>query len=126
MLRLTVTRQGPDQAELQVDGRLVEEEVPLLAAEGARLLLGSRQLVLGLAGLTYIDPAGLGLLASWAGPRLSLVGATVFIQHLLRRHGIGHSVGQIPGRACRVGGGPEPAGTAAASHTGGCDGAEPL
>ena len=64
MLRLTVTRQDPDRAELQVDGRLVEEDVPLLAAEGSRLLLGSRQLVLGLAGLTYIDPAGLGLLAT--------------------------------------------------------------
>ena len=98
MLRLTVRHQSPEETVLQVDGWVANEEAEVLAAEGRRLLRVSRRLVLELAGVAFIDAAGLALLEELAGPRLVLRDGSPFIQHLLERHGLRCEEGGEAGR----------------------------
>ena len=88
MIRLTVTAQSLDQAELGVEGALAGAAVLLLEGEGDRLLQQSSCLVLELNGVQFIDRAGLALLKRWAGERLVLRGGSAYVRTLLEYHGL--------------------------------------
>ena len=48
----------------------------------------SNRLVLDLGGVKFIDEAGLWVLKKWAGKRLVLRGATLFVRALLHAQGL--------------------------------------
>ena len=58
------------------------------SAEGVRHLQHSQRLVLNLDGTRYIDRAGIDLLRRWSEERLTLRGASPFVQTLLEIHGL--------------------------------------
>ena len=86
MLRFTIRSQTPEEAVLQVDGWIAEEQVSLLAQEVTCLLRLSRRLLLDLKGVVFIDRAGLILLQEWRGERVRLLNGSPFIRELLARH----------------------------------------
>lgn len=88
MLRLTVVSQSPVEVVLRVEGWVDEEDVALLEEEGERRLEEAGRLVLDLDGVKYIDPAGIALLRRWSGERLVLRGGAMFMQQLLKTHGL--------------------------------------
>jgi ABC-type transporter Mla MlaB component len=88
MIKLTVTHQNPDQAELGIEGTLAGAAVLLLEEEVIRLLQQSLSLVLELNGVQFIDHAGVALLKSWAGERLVLRGGSAYVRALLEHHGL--------------------------------------
>ena len=88
MLRITLVSQTPEEAVLQLEGWVDGEEVALLAAEGHRLLQAAQRLVLDLAGVKFIDAAGLALLQGWSGPRLVLRGDSSYLRTVLAASGL--------------------------------------
>ncbi len=100
MIRLTLTMQHPKKAVLKVEGKIVDTEVELLAAEGARHLQQARSLVLDLDGVQFIDAKGIELLRHWVSQGIKLHGGTYFVQNLLQAHGLGaeSTGGIVPNR----------------------------
>jgi len=88
MVRLTVVSQSSEEVVLKVEGWVDEESVALLEEEGERWLGEAERLVLDLDGVKHIDPAGLALLRRWSGERLVLRGGAMFMQQLLKTHGL--------------------------------------
>jgi ABC-type transporter Mla MlaB component len=73
---------------LKVEGWIAEEEVKVLEAEGEGYLQQGKRLVLDLAGVQSIDTAGIQVLQRWTRERLTLKGASPFVQALLEVHGL--------------------------------------
>ena len=88
MIRLTVRSQTPEEAVLQVDGRVTGENVAILEQEGTRLLGAAQRLVLDLRWVRFFDKDGLALLRRWPRERLVLRNASWFVRALLERHGL--------------------------------------
>lgn len=88
MLRLTVVSQSPEEVVLKVEGWVDEESVALLEEEGERRLGEAERLVLDLDGVKHLGPAGVALLRRWSGERLVLRAETLFMQQLLKTHGL--------------------------------------
>jgi anti-anti-sigma factor len=88
MLRITLQTQSSDEVVLKVEGWITGEEVKVLQEEGAHWLKRTGHLVLDLAGVRFIDRAGIALLQSWQGDQLALCGATPFVHALLETHGL--------------------------------------
>ena len=88
MLRLTVVSQSPVEVVLKVEGWVDEEDVALLEEEVERRLKEAGRLVLDLDGVKLIGPAGIALLRSWSGERLALRAEAMFMQQLLKTHGL--------------------------------------
>jgi len=88
MIRLTIRSQTPEEAVLQVDGRLSGKNVAILEAEGARLLGETRRLVLDLKGVRFINDRGIALLRRWSEERLVLRNGSPFVRALLEKHGL--------------------------------------
>jgi len=88
VLRITLMSQTPEEVVLKVEGRVSGADVELLEQEGARYLRDAGRLTLDLAGVRFIDEAGLALLQSWSKNHLVLRGGSAFIGALLATHGI--------------------------------------
>lgn len=88
MLRLTVVSQSPEEVVLKVEGWVDEEDVALLEEEGERRLEEAGRLVLDLDGVKHIGPGGIALLRRWSGERLALRAGAMFMQQLLKTHGL--------------------------------------
>lgn len=88
MLRLTVVSQSLEEVVLKVEGWVDEEGVALLEEEGKRRLEEVERLVLDLDGVKYIGPAGVALLRRWSGGRVRLRAGAMFMQTLLKTHGL--------------------------------------
>ncbi|MBI4531910.1 MAG: STAS domain-containing protein [Candidatus Latescibacteria bacterium] len=88
VIRLTVIAQNNKEVVLKVEGWVSGDAVDLLAAEGDRQLQQTERLVLDLAGVRFIDDAGIRLLRRWSGERLELRGGSPFVQVLLEAHGL--------------------------------------
>ena len=91
MMRLRVLAQRAEEVVLKVEGRIqLLEEAGVLIGEGQRWLRQGRRLVLDLAGLQAIGPAGLVVLQCWqmAGKPVVLRGGSRVLQALLRFHGL--------------------------------------
>lgn len=88
MLRLSLQSSTDCCRKIALFGNLSGAEVNLLAEEGRRHLAAAERLVLDLGGVRFIDPAGLGLLRSWVGPRVALRGGSAFIRALLAAEGL--------------------------------------
>jgi anti-anti-sigma regulatory factor len=88
MMRISTTSQTPEEVVLKLEGWVVREAVPLLEQEGRPWLDQGRRLVLDLAGVRFIDRAGLDLLAGWTGPLLGLRGGSPFVRVQLQRRGL--------------------------------------
>ena len=86
MLRITVMSHTGEEVALKVEGWVSGVNVSLLEQEGARYT--GKRLVLDLAGVQFIDEAGIALLRGWSGERLVLRGGSVFIRALLTDNGL--------------------------------------
>ena len=88
MLRITVVSQTNEGVVLKVEGRVSGADVELLEQEGARYLQEAGRLTLDLAGVRFIDEAGIALLRRWSKKRLVLRGESPFVRALLAAHGL--------------------------------------
>jgi ABC-type transporter Mla MlaB component len=88
MLRISLASQTPEEVVLKVEGSVVREQVALLEEEGRRWLGQGQRLVLELAGVRFLDRAGLALLKEWWEMGVQLRGGSVFVQTSLREHRI--------------------------------------
>ena len=88
MLRITLVSQGDETTTLHLAGRVADDAVDILAAEGHRHLQDTQLLVLNLVEVKFIDEAGLALLQGWAGPRLVLRGASAYLSTVLAASGL--------------------------------------
>ena len=88
MMRITVQTRTPDEVVLEVTGWVSGAGVGVLEQEGGRWLQGGQRLVLDLAGVKFIDAAGLALLEDWSGGALVLRRGSWFIRRLLQTHGL--------------------------------------
>ncbi len=88
MIRITIEAQSPEKVVLKIEGYISERTVDVLKAEGERWLSQKDRLILDLAGVRFIDAAGLSLLQGWRGEGLVLRGASRFIVALLKWHGL--------------------------------------
>ena len=92
MLRIIAHPETDKRIRLQLAGRIGPEEIELLDGELRRLQHPGTQLVLDLAGIQFIDPAGLELLERWLAAGLQLCGGSVFIRRALAASGLQHQV----------------------------------
>ena len=88
MIHIEVQEQSSRRVVVKVEGRLTEDQVSVLEAEGERLLEESAYLVLEVAGLRFVDDGGIELLRRWSDGRMSLRGASPFIDALLTQRGV--------------------------------------
>ena len=88
MIRLTVISQSGEETILKVEGQVSGSNVALLEEEGTRLFRETQRLVLDLTDVRFIDREGLAVLKRWAGDRLVLRGASLFLRTRLREHGL--------------------------------------
>ena len=88
MLRITLVSQTQREAVLQLEGWVAGEDVAVLTTEGHRRLQAGQRLVLDLAGVKFIDAAGLALLQGWSGPRLVLRGDSSYLRTVLAASGL--------------------------------------
>lgn len=88
MIRIEAEVQSPTEVMLKIEGDISEKTVDVLKAEGERWLPQKDRLVLDLAGVRFVDTAGLSLLRDWSGERMVLRGASRFVRALLERHGL--------------------------------------
>ena len=88
MLRITLVSQVPEEVVLKVEGEVAGEEVQVLEQVGTQWHRKTERLVLDLKGVLFIDEAGIAVLRQWLGERLVLRGGSLFIQLLLRTHGL--------------------------------------
>ena len=88
MLRITLVSQAPEEVVLKVEGEVTGKEVQVLEQVGAQWYQETERLVLDLNGVFFIDEAGIAVLRQWLGERLVLRGGSLFIQQLLRTHGL--------------------------------------
>lgn len=88
MIRLTVISQSGEETILKVEGQVSGSNVVLLEEEGTRLFRETQRLVLDLTDVRFIDREGLAVLKRWAGDRLVLRGASLFLRTRLREHGL--------------------------------------
>ena len=89
MLRIDLLSASDAEAVLRVEGAIAEEGVGLLAEAVQTWWRPGRQLVLELAEVDFIDPAGLALLRTWSQQGLELRGASLYVRYLLQRWGLG-------------------------------------
>ena len=88
MLRISVVCQSPAEVVLKLEGWVSREAVGLLREEGRRWLGQEQRLALDLEGVSFIDRAGLDLLAAWAARGVGLRGGSLFVRTLLQHRGL--------------------------------------
>ncbi|GEM_PF-421561 len=86
MLRITVVSQTKEEVALKIEGRVSGADVELLEQEGSRYLRDAGRLVLDLAGVRFIDEAGIALLQRWSKNYLVLRSGSPFVRALLAAH----------------------------------------
>lgn len=87
MLRITKMEENAKRARIKVEGRLVSTWVNLVELEYQRARNGSRQIVLDLTHVTFVDDAGLRMLRMLAQDHLVVLNTSDFIHHLLCQPG---------------------------------------
>lgn len=93
MLRLTLQHTSPGEGVLQIDGKVAGPDAAVVQSEIARLLAERRRLVLDLAGVPFVDAAGVAVLCQHGPDRLALVNVQPYVRALLERH-------QTPAHPC--------------------------
>jgi anti-anti-sigma regulatory factor len=88
MLRIDLIALTPQQAVLQIAGRLANGEVAFLEEEMCRWRDQAEQIILDLKGVKFIDRAGISMLKESVGTRLILRDGSRFIKTLLEAHGL--------------------------------------
>lgn len=88
MFRLQAISSDSGEVILKLDGWLAGANVGLLQREGAVYLREAKTLILDLEGVRSIDLDGIALLKSWSGERLVLRGSSLFLNTLLKAHGL--------------------------------------
>jgi anti-anti-sigma regulatory factor len=89
MLRVDLLSAGDAEVVLKVVGAIAEQDVEVLAEAVQAQWRPDRLLVLELAEVDYVDPAGLALLQTWSSQGLALRGASLYVRFLLQRRGAG-------------------------------------
>lgn len=69
---------------LRLEGHLAGDGIALLRQECHDLLETARGLVIDLSGLTYVSPAGLGILTAFEASGIELRNGSPLVQDLLR------------------------------------------
>jgi anti-anti-sigma regulatory factor len=96
MLRIDLGSVGEAEVVLTLAGAIAEEGVGLLGEAIRAWWRPGRQLVLDLAQVEFVDPAGVGLLEIWSGQGLLLRGASVYVGFLLQNRGLEPEPGPEP------------------------------
>lgn len=86
MLRITETTTSEAQTLLELEGRLIGQWVALLRESAAPL--DANSFALELAGVTFVDHAGLELLHHWQARGIKLLNCPLFLQEMLRQAAI--------------------------------------
>lgn len=84
MLRLTIQSTNPEEAVLEIHGRIAGKDVALLEQEGEQVMLQGQRLVLDLESVLFIDRAGVELLRRWMDRGMTPCNGSLFIRALLR------------------------------------------
>lgn len=85
MLRITPLNDRADVTELKLEGYVVGDWVPVLEGECRACAEGGRKVVLDLRDVTFIDRRGLDSLRRLREVGVKWVGASSWIDDLLRR-----------------------------------------
>lgn len=83
MLRIEKVSEDDATVTLKVEGRIVGHWVATLEEECFRSLRGSKQLILDLAGVSFIDRDGVALLMKVKGERVRVLNCSPFVKELL-------------------------------------------
>jgi ABC-type transporter Mla MlaB component len=84
MLRIEKVSEDADSVTLRLEGRVVAQWVATLEKECRRVLQGSKGLNLDVAGVTFVDRAGVAMLGKMSGERVRIVSSSPFLRELLR------------------------------------------
>jgi len=87
MLRITPIPKPDGTMQLKLAGRINAEQLDLLTCELHRLG-ATEKVILDLGEIEFLDGAALIFLAQWDGAPLVLQNGSVFIQRLLKEHGL--------------------------------------
>ena len=88
MLRITAGTATPAAVVLLIEGEITEETIEVVEGEFEQWRKRRAELVVDLAGVRVVDPAGLSLLEAWSGEGLVLRNASRYIRALLGKHGL--------------------------------------
>jgi ABC-type transporter Mla MlaB component len=83
MLRITRTDRD-DTTTLLLEGRLTRSEREALDEACAACLADRRALVIDLAGIGFVDAAGVAALLAWRERSIELTGCSPFVRELLQ------------------------------------------
>lgn len=86
MATLWIDRSDPDadgRVSLRLEGHLTGDGITLLRQECHELLETSHTVVIDLSGLTYVSPAGLGILAAFEAGGIELRNGSPLVRDLL-------------------------------------------
>ena len=93
MLRITRVAESPSHVTLKLEGRIVSDWVSVLERECLTWLQETRQVILEVAEVTFIDRSGLEMLRRIISPQLQIINASALIEELLQR---GQGQGKVP------------------------------
>jgi hypothetical protein len=102
MIRVTARQRNRETDEILLEGWLRDEDVPLLLKEAARTRRPGRQLRIDLSGLRGLGSLGIAALKRWHGEGICLHDPSLFVQALLRAHGLELPCGSEEGRPART------------------------
>ena len=88
MIRLTTRPLDRETDEIVLEGWLHDGDVPLLLKEAARTRRPGRQLCVDLTGLRGLGSGGIAVLRRWHGEGIRLRDPSLFVQALLKAHGL--------------------------------------
>ncbi|MFA6109898.1 MAG: STAS domain-containing protein [Candidatus Latescibacterota bacterium] len=87
MLRIDLVSASEAEVVLKVGGALAEQGVGVLGEAVQAQWRPNQRLVLDLAEVDFVDPAGLALLQTWSDQGLELRGASLYVRFLLQTRG---------------------------------------
>jgi anti-anti-sigma regulatory factor len=88
MLRIDPVSASEEEVVLKVEGAIAEQGVGMLAETVQAWWRPDRRLVLDLAGVDFVDLAGLALLQTWSSQGVGWRGASLYVRFLLQSRGL--------------------------------------
>jgi hypothetical protein len=89
VLRISSATEAGSLVRLKAEGTIVGDWVPLLEAECLRHLAARGLVELDVAGISFVDRAGVVMVRGLVGRGVQVVGAGALVEALLRRTGDG-------------------------------------